>query len=282
MKSPLINAERHAPFFFAGDSYAHHGCLLLHGFSGTPAEMRGLGEYLAAQGYRVWGVRLAGHGDTPEALRRVGWRDWLRSAETGFAELRRQCAHVTVIGFSLGGALSLMLAQRRHIEQLVLLATPLGLQGDWRLRLLPVAHLVIPWFYPLEKADFNDPLIQQRVREYAPDVDLHDPQVVAHIRRTVRIPVRAINELQTALQVARSIPPQITTPTLIMHGRNDQIAAPAYATELYTRLASPQRELVWWDDTEHQLLEVGPHRQAIYARIGEFIQVTLNDFQHAA
>ena len=46
------------PFFFAGGDV---GCLLVHGFTGTPHEMRFLGERLAAQGYTVSGVCLAGH-----------------------------------------------------------------------------------------------------------------------------------------------------------------------------------------------------------------------------
>ena len=36
--------------------------LLIHGYTGTPAEMRPLGDYLQQLGYTVLGVRLAGHG----------------------------------------------------------------------------------------------------------------------------------------------------------------------------------------------------------------------------
>ncbi len=262
------------PFFFAGGS---RGCLLIHGFSGSPAEMRGLGEHLAAQGHTVLAVQLAGHGSTPEAMQQVRWRDWLASAAAGFSELRKQCAHVTVVGFSLGGALSLMLAHQRHFEQLVILATPLELQGDWRLSLLPVARFVIPWYYPLAQANFNDPLIQERMRRFAPDVDLTDPRTVAQIRRSVRIPVHAINELQLTLRAARRLPPKITIPTMIMHGCEDEIAPLASATELYQRLGSTRRELVWWDDTGHHLLEVGPHRTEIYARIAAYVENALSE-----
>src|SRR5437764_946463 len=47
------------PFRIRGGT---RGCLLIHGFAGTPPEMRGLGEYLAAAGYDVMGPLLAGHG----------------------------------------------------------------------------------------------------------------------------------------------------------------------------------------------------------------------------
>ena len=46
------------PFYFPGNST---GCLLIHGFTGTPKEMRPLGDFLADKGYSVLGIRLSGH-----------------------------------------------------------------------------------------------------------------------------------------------------------------------------------------------------------------------------
>src|SRR5271154_6266158 len=40
-------------------------CLLVHGFTGTPWDVRPLGEALAAGGFRVRGIPLPGHGATP-------------------------------------------------------------------------------------------------------------------------------------------------------------------------------------------------------------------------
>ena len=46
------------PFFLPGGKT---GCLVVHGFTGTPLEMRGLGDFLHQQGHTILGVRLAGH-----------------------------------------------------------------------------------------------------------------------------------------------------------------------------------------------------------------------------
>lgn len=88
------------------------GVLLIHGFCGTPPEMRGLGEHLAASGFRVHGVLLKGHGTTPEDLATTTRRDWVASADAQLAELRRECSEVFVSGQSMGGAISLVLAAR--------------------------------------------------------------------------------------------------------------------------------------------------------------------------
>lgn len=256
------------PFFFPG---GETGCLLIHGFSGMPGEMRGLGERLAAQGHTILGVRLAGHGMSPEELAKSRWRDWLASAEAGFDELRTRCAQVSVVGFSLGGALSMLLARRRSCERLVLLATPIWIQGDWRVNVLPLARLVMRWYYPLEQADFSSPFLRQRVHEYDPNLDLDDPKVQAHLRHAIKLPVSAIDEMRKVLARARRGLPQVQTPTLVMHGRVDDTSPPECATEIITRIGSTERELVWWEETGHQMLVIGPYRDAIYDRITTFV-----------
>src|SRR2546429_9501847 len=59
------------------------GCLLVHGFTGTPEEMRPLGEALAARGFPVYAVLLAGHGTDVAELARTCWTDWFASVEAG-------------------------------------------------------------------------------------------------------------------------------------------------------------------------------------------------------
>ncbi len=64
------------------------GCVLLHGFTAAPKEMRPLGEYLADRNYTIRGVRLAGHATSPEDLAQTTWREWVASAKESVAELR--------------------------------------------------------------------------------------------------------------------------------------------------------------------------------------------------
>src|SRR5256885_14246546 len=59
------------------------GCLLIHGFTATPDEMRPLGEALAARGFPVRAVRLAGHGTEVADLAGTRWTDWFASVAEG-------------------------------------------------------------------------------------------------------------------------------------------------------------------------------------------------------
>src|SRR5271156_4460014 len=89
-------------FFFPGSGVS---ALLIHGLTGTPYEMRFLGERLAAAGVRVRGVRLAGHAATPEDLAATDYHDWYESVAGGFEQLRSFGDPVVVAGLSLGAVL---------------------------------------------------------------------------------------------------------------------------------------------------------------------------------
>src|SRR5512141_3506758 len=96
MPNYLPNAE---PFFYSGN---HVGCLLVHGFTGTPYEMHELGRRLAAQGYTVLGPALAGHATCLQDMIPTRWPDWYGSVTSGYDRLSEQCDTLFVIGLSLG------------------------------------------------------------------------------------------------------------------------------------------------------------------------------------
>ena len=145
------------PFFFPGGAT---GCLLIHGFTGTPKEMRWMGECLAQHGHTVLGVRLAGHATQPDDLLRVRWADWLASVEAGYRLLEsylcsgdttpsHQPPHIFAMGLSMGGALALILASQAYqadypLAGVVGISTPFGLRSDWRMRYLKLLRYFSP------------------------------------------------------------------------------------------------------------------------------------------
>lgn len=83
-----------------------NGVLVLHGFTGNPASMRGLAEAFAAAGFTVELPLLPGHGTTVDDLIPTGFADWLGHAETTYRSLADRCEQVVVAGLSMGGALT--------------------------------------------------------------------------------------------------------------------------------------------------------------------------------
>jgi carboxylesterase len=194
------------------------GALLLHGFAGTPPELRRLGEELARAGWRCHGPLLAGHGTTPEELAGTRWQDWAASARTALAELRAECDQVVVAGQSTGGSLALHLAANdAGISAVACLAAPVWLSG-WRPRMLPVAKHVVRWDRPGD------------------DVDLYRLEGIDELWSYGRRSTRSIHELVRLLAHLRSELVAVRAPVLICHGERDRVIAPANAVEIERRL----------------------------------------------
>ena len=67
------------PFDFDGDGSV--GVVCVHGFTGTPYDMRYLGGQIARAGFHVHGVRLPGHGTRVEDLEVTTWGEWAYAVE---------------------------------------------------------------------------------------------------------------------------------------------------------------------------------------------------------
>ncbi|NJN15223.1 MAG: alpha/beta fold hydrolase [Oscillochloris sp.] len=258
------------PFLFSG---SNHGCLLVHGFSGKPGELHPLGIALAERGHTVFAPRLPGHYGDPAALAVINWHDWLGAVQSAYRYMLSRCTTVSLVGFSLGGALSILIAAQQPPRRLVLLATPLAINADpWIVAGLPLARYTMPWFYPFERADFADPQVRAQILARQPDADLDDPELQTYLRRHIRISTGAIDELRRTLSAARTALPHVQTPVLVMHGRDDDIALPQSAQTIFRTIGSRSRQLIWWDNTAHQMLVLGPQRDAIIRQVCAFLE----------
>jgi carboxylesterase len=260
-------AQLAQPFTFEGGTT---GVLLIHGFGGIPAELRALGEFLAQRGYTVQSVLLARHGTQPEVLQGVRWRDWYGSVETAYHELRARCTHVIAIGFSLGGLLALHLAAQQPVDGVVTLAAALHLAGGWPLRVLPVAHHIVRWYYPLQFANFADPRVRASITEKGGELDWDDPDVIKQVRTSVRVPTGAINELVRLGQHVRREVKRVTAPALVLQGKRDQIVLPVSAERIMAALGARDKHVVWFERSGHQLPSDVEHQQ-VFATIAAWL-----------
>ena len=85
------------------------GVLLLHGMSDGPYSLRALGEALYAEGYRVLGLRMPGHGTVPAGLLTVTWEDMAAATRLGAMHLATALdgKPIHLIGYSTGAAIAL-------------------------------------------------------------------------------------------------------------------------------------------------------------------------------
>jgi carboxylesterase len=86
------------------------GVLVVHGFTGTPASVRGIAEAMAAAGYDVELPRLPGHGTTVDDMLATDWSAWSGEVSRAVERLRARVSNVVAVGQSMGGTLVLRAA----------------------------------------------------------------------------------------------------------------------------------------------------------------------------
>jgi carboxylesterase len=112
-----VGAEvaRHAEVLDGCEAWSHVagssvGVLVVHGFTGTPASVRGIAEVMATAGYDVELPRLPGHGTTVGDMLTTDWADWSGEVSEAVERLTSRAPHVVAVGQSMGGTLVLRAA----------------------------------------------------------------------------------------------------------------------------------------------------------------------------
>lgn len=243
-------AEEHQPFAFdAGkDSPA---ALLVHGFPGTPAEMRPLGEALHAAGWTAHGVLLPGFGVQIGTLRERRMEDWANHTRHTLKTLQQTHPQTLIIGWSMGGALSMQISAELQPDGIVMLSP------FWRIdhvlwKLLPAIRRVLPTFKPfrLMKIDFNDPETRKGIMTMMPNADLDDPEIRAMVKQ-FSIPTVLFDQIRRAGKAAEAAAPRLSSPALVIQGKQDALVKPEITQQLIERL--PQKPRYLEVDAEHTL-----------------------------
>jgi esterase/lipase len=106
---------------------------LIHGFMGHPQEFGPLVNFLESQGVDTHRVCLPHHGNQPGNIADVTWEDMLDACQQDLEHQKRHYDTIHLLGFSLGGALSLLLNQDNPdvFQSVTLVAAPYKEVFNW-------------------------------------------------------------------------------------------------------------------------------------------------------
>lgn len=227
------------------------GALLVHGFTGSPHSMRGVGEYLAARGIAVKAPLLPGHGTRWEDLNIPRIEDWVDTVETAFHEMAAEHDEVFVVALSFGAALALDLAGR-YPDRVAGIVTLAGLVQT------------------KDPRRFFAPVIKRLVRSL-PGVsnDIAAPDV--HEIAYDRLPTAGAHQMLKMIKRARMGLGAVTAPILIMHGRNDKTVLPFNAYVIHDGVGSTDKEVVYMEKSSH-VITLDYDKDEVYERTYAFIK----------
>jgi carboxylesterase len=240
MTDHAFQTPHHQPF--AIDAGGQIGVLMLHGFMGSPGELRPLAYALVEAGCSVRAPLLPGFGADLPRLARTNWREWVEAATSAWEALSAAFSQCVLIGFSMGGGIATHVAASISPDRLVLIA-PFWKMADPRARVLPLVKHVMPEFKPFKAASFDNPELRHGLLQMDPSLDLDDPATVTRIREEWAIPTAALVELQRLGKETIERAPAVAAETLVIQGYADDTSTPEHTRQLVKRLGGAPRLL---------------------------------------
>lgn len=214
---------RYQPFSLThDDAIERPGMLVIHGFTGSPDEMRPTAEIAHRIGFDVKVMHLPGMGPDIGRLRTTGRGEWEHAVHERWADLASRHRTRVAVGYSLGGALAILASASRPADAMVLMA-PLVRLADPRAFLLPVVRRVMPEMASFKNLDFDDPRTRKFFTEALSGIDIDDPATQQAIREEFVVPTRLVNDCRLLGREAGRRASDIREPVTIFQGRPDGI-----------------------------------------------------------
>ncbi len=192
---------------------ARRAVLLLHGYTGSPLDMRYLANRLAAAGFAVSLPRMPGAGTEIADLSRTNRRDWRRRVYDSWLDLRAEFDDITIVGYSMGGLLALDLAAVVRPQALILLAPAVETVAG----IIPLTPLLIP---------FNR-LIPEIPTNWKPENEENNDARAHGFRYWVHRDLRSLAQFARLQAEVRRKLPKVNAPVYLASSDDDGTAATA-------------------------------------------------------
>jgi len=274
---------------------------LIHGVTGTPAEMSYLARKLARKnGWDVYVTTLPGHCTRLRDLVKTTEQDWRAHVERQLSFIREQYEYVFVAGLSAGALLALEASTVVSVDGVGVFSPTFVYDGwntPWSHAILPLAMKGVPlslqrWVFHLDGPPFGikDELLQASVRKsYNLMAILREWMNEWQARRTAidgqslpppsaaskgypMFPLRTLTEIDRLIVRVRSRLHEVTAPTVILQAREDDMTSPRNASFVYDEISSPDKHLVLLDDCYH-VITVDKQREAVVENVTAFFQL---------
>ncbi len=225
------------------ENHGNRAVLLIHGFIGSPADFGRLPKLLYEKGFTVSAPLLPGHGTDPRHFSKTTPKELEDFVTSEYRKLKEQYKEVTLIGFSMGGALSILTALKEKVDCLVLLAPYLRIAHQWYYILPTEWHNkifvnLIPYVYrPLCFKQINK-------KESVPYIVDYDFVSLRGADTAIRLGNKALNNVA-----------KLDQSVLIIHGINDRATDYKLSKKLAEQLSQKtDSRFVSLPNTNHMML----------------------------
>jgi len=215
--------------------------LLIHAFAGSPLDFEPLIRELENEGIAYHAVLLPGHGTSPRDLREKTSGDLLSAAEEAYDALEKQYGTVCVMGVSMGGAISLHLAEKKTPEKIVLYGPYVDITKKWYYfgsgeKWAKRLHKILPYVRKLKPGNINDPRGLEKYESYD------------------YLPVKTVGELAKISRGVRKNIDNVRADVLWFHSPGDIASDYGSARELFSEIPGKKKRFVECPRSNHLIL----------------------------
>lgn len=235
-------------------------CLLLHGFGGSPYDLKPLAQALATDDRTVLAPCLAGHcGESVREMRKASQHEWLEGARGAFERLRKGHRAVDIVGFSLGGLLALDLAKESSVRRVVLIN--------------PYTHVTYRWFYILSVRRWQGLLgiVIPYVRKIRPG-QINDPAGRDRYQPSyMHVPIRSYAELTELSDSVWDTTGSLDKPLFFIYSMGDIVSSPSRMADYSRKLCAGAKDRVLRLERSNHVLLYDYDRNEIVSSVLEFL-----------
>jgi len=224
--------------------------MLIHGFGGSTLDVKPLTDVFDSLGVNYYALMLDGHGTNPEDLKDVKHETWIEESFSKYDSLSLKYEAVSLIGFSMGGAISIIIASKREVHKLTVLSPYFevhkkwyyfGKPEIWATRFSGVFHYI----KKLKIGQINDPEGLERYDAYS------------------KVPLQAVGELSEVGKVALRQVENVTCPILWIHSTKDIVSDFSLSKASFDRVSSTEKIFIEFSNSNHIILYDYESRDAI-------------------
>jgi alpha-beta hydrolase superfamily lysophospholipase len=241
---------------------------LVHGYGDHGGRHTWFGEDMAARGYAVYAYDLRGHGQSSGTRGQVKrFADYLDDTAIFLEEVRRRQPGkpLMLLGHSLGGLICTRFVQERAFDgRALILSSPffaLTVQPE-PAKLLGVKALTVAW----PGRDIGNTLRADDLSHDASVVEAYVTDPLVHHVATARWAAETLSAQEAAMAAA----PTVTLPLLVLYGKDDEVADPAFAEAFFATVGSADKKLIHYEGLYHELFnEVD--REKVFADVAAWL-----------
>ena len=235
------------PFFFEAGPRA---VLLLHGFTGSSADVRILGRFLEKRGYTSLAPHYKGHGVAPEELIQSNPDEWWQDVVAAYEQLQQKgYKEIAVAGLSLGGVFSLKLGLNHPVKGIITMCAPMSMRT-----------LDIMFEGVLEYAE--------QFKKY---IGKNNEEIEAELVAIREAGMPGLRDLQELIMDIRAEVDMIYAPLFVVQATQDKVIDPKSAHYIYEEAQSNQKQMKWYDESGH-VITLDKERDQLHEDIYQFLE----------